>query len=119
MKLRIKGNMVRLRLTQSEVARLRDAGQVIESTEFPGGPLRYSVAVGDAAAPFAADFRDGRIEVRLPLAEVRQWADSAEEGLYGRAGAVDIAVEKDFQCLHQPGGGDEAEAFPNPAASRG
>ena len=38
MKLRIKGNMVRLRLTQPEVARLRDAGQVIESTEFPGRP---------------------------------------------------------------------------------
>ncbi len=116
MKLRIRGNTVRFRLTQPEVARLRETGQVIESTDFPGGPLRYSIAVADGAAPFEADFRDGRIEVRLPLAEVRQWADSAKEGLYGRAGAVDIAVEKDFQCLHQPGGGDEAEAFPNPAA---
>ena len=75
------------------------------------------MAVADAAAPFVADFREGTIEVRLPLAEVRQWADSAAEGLYGRAGAVDIAVEKDFECLHQPGGGEEAEAFPNPAAS--
>ncbi len=117
MKLRIKGNTVRFRLTQPEVAQLRDAGQVIESIDFSGAALGYSVALAQGEAPFAADFRDGIIEVRIPPAAVQQWADSGEEGLYGRSGAVEIAIEKDFQCLHQAAGGDEAEAFPNPAAS--
>jgi hypothetical protein len=39
MKLRLQGNSVRLRLTRSEVERLRDTGIVEESVDFGGGEV--------------------------------------------------------------------------------
>ena len=40
MKLRIRGNSIRLRLTQSEVRRLAEVGSVEEWTDFGGGRVR-------------------------------------------------------------------------------
>lgn len=48
MRLRIKGNSLRLRLTRSEVARLSVGEPVEESTEFaPDHVLRYRIQPGD------------------------------------------------------------------------
>ena len=117
MKLRIKGNTVRFRLTQQEVARLRETGEIVERTEFDGATLRYGIESVAADAGLDAGFRDGAIAVRVPQSQMRQWADAGEVGLYGRAGAVEIAIEKDFQCLHGDRIRSEADAFPNPHAS--
>ncbi|WP_375587860.1 DUF7009 family protein [Flagellimonas aurea] len=39
MKIRIKGNSIRFRLTQSEVKQLSETGSIIETTEF--GPSKF------------------------------------------------------------------------------
>jgi hypothetical protein len=118
MKLRIQGDLLRLRLTQKEVACLRDDGLVECAIRFsPDRALRYSVASSLDAADVTVDYLSDSICVTLPRAVANAWADSSEVTIEGsRTSAVRILVEKDFQCLHKPTDQDP-EAYPNPLAS--
>lgn len=112
MKLRLHNNGLRLRLSQSEVARLGESGRVEDTISFaPGQTLSYSIESGPA---HAASYEHNRIRVVIPEPETRHWIDSDEPGLENSAGPVRILIEKDFQCLHKPG--EDADSFPNPLA---
>ena len=61
MKLRLQGNSVRLRLTRSEVERLRETGLVEESIEFGSGELLvYRLQSRREPGSVEATFRAGR-----------------------------------------------------------
>ncbi len=118
MKLRIKGDSLRLRLSRSEVARLAEHGSVTETTHFaPGNTLGYAIEVGDGQAGLTARFENGGIAITAPAALVKTWAADDEVGLYGEAqtssGSLIIAVEKDFACLDRDDA-ENADTFPNP-----
>ena len=115
MKLRIQGNLLRLRLTQTEVACLRDRGLVESAIRFsPGRALRYSVASSPDAAEVCVDYEGDSICVVLPRAVATGWAESTIEG--SPNSGVQIMVEKDFQCLHKPAE-REPDAYPHPLAA--
>jgi hypothetical protein len=128
MKLRIQGNAIRFRLNRKEVAELAVAGQILESVEFPPGGdhrLVYALQVDTEHSAVAADFREGRITVRLPRSQAREWLETERTGVdgeqaLGNGRALRIVVEKDFQCLHTEKGQIESavdrEAYPNPFA---
>ena len=117
MKLRIKGNTIRFRITQAEVARLRAGAALRESTEFaPAQILSYVLEPEAGIAGLQAGFENGAVRVRLPRDDVTAWADGDAVGMYGRTGVLEIAIEKDFQCLTRAGSPEEADAFPNPHA---
>ena len=64
MKLRLQSNSVRLRLTRSEVERLRDTGLVEESVDFGGGEvLAYRLLSQLEPGPVQARFRQGTVTV--------------------------------------------------------
>lgn len=121
MKLRLLGNALRLRLSQSEVAKFRQAGRVGETMQFPGGTtLGWRLLADEGVSTLQARFENGEIQVLVPSAVATDWADSGQVGLYSPEGAaIAITIEKDFQCLHDPGTGrrDDADSFPNPAAA--
>ena len=125
MKLRIKDNSVRLRLARSEVDALRDRGEVVARTGFPGGRvMQYRVESSPASVNPAALFSDNVITVRWPEAEVTQGANSEQISLSGEQTLDDgdlltILVEKDFACLTPREGEDESDRFPNPDAGSG
>jgi len=120
MKLRIRGNSLRLRLTQGEVARLDETGRVEEEIVFaPGVSLHYAVEARDGLDAARADYDDGRLRVAVPHAVVRRWITSDDEGIAveqpnGSAEPLRVAIEKDFACLHREG--EAEDAYPNPAA---
>lgn len=122
MKLRIKDNSIRLRLTRSEVDALRESGFVSAKTGFPGGrELHYRVESSPASVNPAAFFSDNAVTVRLPETAVLAWAASEQVSLSGEQvlddGAVlQILVEKDFVCLTSRDGEDESDMFPHPDA---
>ena len=118
MKLRIQGNLLRLRLTQKEVACLHDHALVESCIQFPlGRTLTYSVAASPDAAEVSADYDANSIRVVLPHAVASAWAESSQVAIEGSPGlAVQILVEKDFQCLHKPGH-EDPDAYPNPLAA--
>jgi len=116
MKLRIQGNSLRLRLSQAEVAQLASGATVEEKVEFsPASPLIYAIEPSDE--PLSCEFSGDAIRILLPRDEARLWASSEEVGIYGVSAKVSIAIEKDFRCLHDRPGENEADSFPNPASA--
>lgn len=125
MKLRIRGNSIRLRLVRSEVARLAAEGRVEERVVFGAGDgdgLTYALVASPEATVVAARLSAGAITVMLPARIAESWAGTdevtiaAEQPGVGPDGGdvLRILVEKDFTCLHT--GCDElGETFPRPA----
>lgn len=116
MKLRIKGNSVRLRLTRPEVARLNGEGSIEEAAEFgPGEVLKYGIEASGASETWTT-FRGGSVRVILPKDQIQQWASSEDVGIYGDAGGMTFAIEKDFQCLTRPEERLDPDIYPHPEA---
>ena len=122
MKLRIKDNTVRMRLTRSEVDALRQTGVVAARTAFPGGrELQYLVESSPASVKPAAFFSENAVTVRLPESAVLSWATTERVSLKGEqllddGSMLDILVEKDFACLTKREGEDESDMYPHPEA---
>ncbi len=125
MKLRIRDNSIRLRLSQSEVASLQNDGVVTARTGFPGGrELTYAVESSPASITPAAFFSDNVITVRLPETAVLAWATTEQVSISDEQVLVDgerlkILVEKDFACLAPRDGEDETDMYPHPASAAG
>jgi len=118
MKIRIQGNLLRLRLTQKEVTCLHDRGLVESAIRFsPDRALSYSVASSPDAAEVSANYEGDAIRVVLPRAAATAWTESRQVSVEGsRNSGIQILVEKDFQCLHKPEERDP-EAYPHPLAA--
>jgi hypothetical protein len=120
MKLRTRGNSLRLRLTQGEVEALLTNGQVEEATEFgPDERMVVRLVADDGAGAVRAQFERGHIVVRLPRARATAWGRGSDVGIHAEqpvapGRALQIAVEKDFACLKPRAGEDDRDAYPNP-----
>jgi hypothetical protein len=123
MKLRIKGNSIRWRLTQTEVENV-DAGQVVqEIVPFGKGQpsFRYVLYANPETDKILATYVDHTLRIGIPPKQVKQWANTDQVGLeenivWEDGTTLHVLVEKDFQCLHKRSVEDEEENFPNPAA---
>jgi len=126
MKLRIRGNSIRLRLKQGEVTQVAAGESVIEETHFPGAVLTCRLNVSETN-DIEANFADGNLEFSLPASKVLGWATTDEVSLTATQSLPDgatlnLLIEKDFSCL-EPGHGrdheDDADSFPHPSATKG
>ena len=124
MKLRIKANSLRLRLTRSEVMKLIDTGHIEETIYFsPNEQSRLTYALEHEPDLISATLRyqPREVVVVLPTEQATAWAESIEVGIYatvdlGPVGALDLIVEKDFACLDLSDA-DNLDTFPNPNAA--
>lgn len=120
MKLRIRGNSIRMRVTQSELADMANNGVVRDTISFAGGPtLTYSLVrdatCESASAAMAAD----TISICLPSKAIDEWTTTEQVSLRGTQNLDDgseliILVEKDFACLQPRDDEDESDMFANP-----
>ena len=127
MKLRIRGDSLRLRLKRGEVDQIAAGSSIVEETHFPDSLLTYRLDVSEND-DISASFERGSLVISLPKSKVSDWADSdevslsAEQKLTG-AGSLSLLVEKDFSCLepgHHRDGEDDEDTFPHPSTqSRG
>jgi hypothetical protein len=122
MKLRIKGDSLRLRVGPSEIERLMETGRVEETIHFglqEDARLTYALEVADVGG-IAVRHEGTRVAVILPSESARAWAQGTDVGVYGSVGVssgrLEIAVEKDWACL-DGSEGEDAETFPNPRKS--
>lgn len=113
MKLRIKGNSIRLRMTQSEVARLAAEGSVREAVEFGDKTFGYEIRSLDRVNTVNADLSGNSIVVSVPAAQVSEWADTDAVSIE-HEGIPSVLIEKDFACLSERKNEDDSDAFPNP-----
>jgi hypothetical protein len=119
MKLRIHGNSLRLRLSQSEVAQFSKTGFVEDSVQFtPGVSFAYTLESSSSIRAPQVSFQNGWLKFQVPAAVGVEWFTTERVGISGdqplESGRhLSILIEKDFQCLH----GDlerDPDAYPNP-----
>ena len=106
MKLRIKGNSIRLRLSKTEVEKLAAANYLEELTSFGNNTFRYALQTNDGADELSADFDGSRITVFIPEIFIKDWAVNDVVGFNATIQVSDTAslhilVEKDFKCLDE------------------
>lgn len=115
MKLRIRENTLRFRLTKSEVEKIKNEGLVEEQTDFAeGNELVYAISVSAESESLKASFIDGRIEVVIPQRVALNWTETAEVGIYETSGKLKVVIEKDFTCLTPRTGDEDRDTFPHP-----
>lgn len=120
MKIRIKGNSIRLRLTKTEVDTFGSTGMFTESTQMLGGELTYKLLSTDQYSTLAARWFDGVIEVYMPEAIANDWVNGDEVGFQHKlplpqGGELFLLIEKDFVCLDNTFE-DQSDNYPNPNA---
>jgi hypothetical protein len=113
MKLRIKGNFVRIRVDQNDLDKLKSTGIVKENTEFPGGTTFSYELIQFNGSKLDAAFNGSTICVSIPETYMDDWIHSEKVGFDEKLGELRILIEKDFQCLI-PREGEDTAGFPNP-----
>lgn len=118
MKIRIKGNSIRLRITQTEVQNFAKLGVLQESTELPGASLVYRLQQSNSLQQMTADFSANTLTVYIPEPMATQWVNSNEVGYafnmpLSNGRELALLVEKDFVCLDNTAE-DQSDNFPNP-----
>jgi hypothetical protein len=118
MKIRIRGNSIRFRLTQSEVKKISETGLVEERTEFPNGQnLIFSLIAVEKSDKVSAECLGGKISVFISKNMAKNWADSEQIGIYETFENLQIIVEKDFTCLIPRLGDEDTDTFSHPKES--
>lgn len=112
MKIRIKDNSIRFRLTQSEVSELGKNGSVSSFTEFVDRPFIY-VIEKTKETTLSAAFIENKIVMKMPEVMVEEWVSTDTVGFDGQAGLVKLLVEKDFVCIDNTME-DQSDNYPNP-----
>ena len=121
MKLRIRGNSIRLRLLQAEVKALGNREQVLETTRLGPTPqdiLTYSLATHSAQERVLTHWTGQSLLVTIcedlatELAETQR-VSICEDISFDNA-VLTILIEKDFKCLTSRAGEDESDNFENP-----
>ena len=124
MKVRIRGNSIRLRLTMSEVDQFDTAGKVEEIVEFGFAKpnLGYQLHRSTEDDGTSAKFEDNLLRITISKKEADDWIKSDRVGIDAVQGIGDgrllqILVEKDYACLTPRANEDESDAFSNPLAA--
>jgi hypothetical protein len=118
MKIRIKGNSLRYRLTRPEVERFAVTGLLEEQINFGSGALSYALCRTDAGE-LSATYGDNRITLHLPGVLIDQWVHTDKVGfdhrmpLAGTEESLCLLVEKDYACLDKVEE-DQSDNYPNP-----
>ena len=118
MKIRIKDNAIRFRLTKSEVAALCKKGCYESRTEFIDSVFRYGLRKQTHSDGLSAEFAENAITVNVPEKLLDGWDTNAQVGFecietLQNGKTLHILVEKDFTCLDTRME-DESDNYPNP-----
>ncbi len=120
MKIRIKGNSIRIRLSRTEVDNLGKKGYVEEQTEFGGGvSLIYALASSAQFNSLTASFSRNKITMFMPVDMVTEWTTTEKVGYsndleIGDGKQLFLLLEKDFKCIDSSVNEDQSDNYDNP-----
>lgn len=116
MKLRIKSDSLRYRLTRSDVDTLAKNGYLEDQINFAGNPLIYSLQLTDGEE-LTASYIDNKITMSLSHEMVDELINTDKVGFENIDGGLHLLVEKDFVCLDEVAE-DQSDNYPNPLATQ-
>ena len=120
MKLRIRGNTIRLRISRSDLAALTESGTIESAIHFADNPAAkwsYGIQHSASSGP-SVQFESNRVTVSLSSEAVNRWVNTEDVGIYfsqdiGSLGTLEVLIEKDFACLDRSDE-ENSDTFPNP-----
>lgn len=126
MKLRIRGNSIRLRLQRNEVEQLEAGGRVVETLALGSEPeavFSYQVDTVPGAQPGLSRSGFGMC-VTIPVVWAEELVRTDRTGFHFSVEVtpgthVRVTLEKDFQCLVERLGEDDTDAYEHPHAGGG
>lgn len=118
MKLRIKGNSLRIRLSRSEVERLSLTGYLEEQTLFGENKFVYALQRVNEADELSATLEHNKITMLVPFKLVKDWPENNVVGFNANMPLTDnnslyLLLEKDFICLDETTE-DQSDNYENP-----
>lgn len=114
MKIRIKGNAIRYRLTKSDISKLAEIGRLQEQIDFIGKSLIYALITTQSGV-MSAEFLNDTIVLYIPKTMVQKLVDTEQVGFSNNNGTLMLLVEKDFTCLDNVAE-DQSDNYSNPLA---
>jgi hypothetical protein len=116
MKLRIKGNSLRYRLTRSDIAQLAKVGFLEDKIDFGEQALLYALQLTDKEE-LSANLVNSTITLYMPKSKLIEWENTDKVGFENASGDLHLLVEKDFKCLDKVEE-DQSDNYPNPLAEK-
>jgi hypothetical protein len=114
MKIRIKGNSLRYRLTKGDIEQFSKKNYIEEAISFAEHTLIYALQ-RYTGNKLSATFNDNKITLLMPEIMAKQWTSTDIVGFEYRDEALFLLVEKDFKCLDNVAE-DQSDNYPNPLA---
>lgn len=122
MKIRIKGNTVRIRLTRSEIDRFAREGYIEANTAFVSNVFTYALQSrpDEHGHELSADFKDCVLTMYMPEKMATEWVNTDIVGFdtwmdVDNGEKLYLLLEKDFKCLDETVE-DQSDNFENPLA---
>ena len=118
MKLRIKGNSVRIRLTRTEVTTIASDGYIEEQTVFGNSSCTYALKRVDTVNELSASVEPFKITMLVPAAFTNDWPQNDVVGINTKMPIpgnkeLYLLLEKDFVCLDETFE-DQSDNYDNP-----
>ena len=119
MKLRLKGNTIRLRLSKTEVDILASEGSVQEETLIGNTTFMYRLKK-ENTVELKAQLQNHELTVSIPHGFANDWPHNTVVGIDnkqvdGSMPSLYIVIEKDFKCIDNTEE-DQADNYDNPKA---
>lgn len=119
MKLRIRDNSLRLRLSQTDLGLFEAEKKVEAKIEFPGGASMHYILLWSDKEEFAASFDGKSMIATVPHTVGKNWLAPTEVTIDHSVKSINnsnlrLLIEKDFQCLSERKDEDESDMFLNP-----
>jgi len=120
-KIRIRENSIRFRLTKSEVDIFEKAGYLENKTEFGFANFIYAMQVLDGIDSLAATYIGNKLTLFVPLTMQKEWTTTDKVGFNsimntGPGKTLSLLLEKDWACVDKADE-DQSDNFENPNAA--
>ena len=104
MKIRIKGNSIRIRLSRTEIADFGAQGYLEERTEFGDAAFVYALQSNAHKDALSATLTGAKVTVYVPVAMQKEWVETDVVGYehnmpIGNGQHLFLLIEKDFKCI--------------------
>ncbi|MGN6569558.1 MAG: DUF7009 family protein [Flavipsychrobacter sp.] len=124
MKIRIKGNSVRMRLSRREVERFGKEGYLEEQTMFVNGAFTYALAQKEKGEELTAGIDGQKVTMYVPEKLAKEWVGTDMVGFNANMPLPNgeqlfLLLEKDFKCVDAAVNEDQSDNYDNPLMSCG
>ena len=119
MKIRIKGNSLRIRVSKTEVDIFCKDGMLEEKTDFGTSSFSYKLQLTNTGENLDADFQHGVVTLYVPGSFIKDWDTNQTVGFSHNkplpgGDHLFLLLEKDFKCIDNTMMEDQSDNFDNP-----